>query len=505
MPVTIAIPTPLRQFAAGQSEIQVEARTAGEALDQLTSRHVELRKHLFNDQNALRNFVNVYVNDEDIRHTDGPNTPVKEGDTILIVPSIAGGSAVAEVNNLRLDGNGNAAAETTQADSLLDNTSLPMLSNEEVARYSRHLIMPEVGMTGQRKLKAASVLMIGTGGLGAPLGMYLAAAGVGRLGLVDFDVVDSSNLQRQIIHGTKDVGRPKIASARDRLEDINPHVEIETHETRLTSANAMSLFVNYDIIVDGTDNFPTRYLVNDACVLTGKPNVYGSIFRFEGQASVFWAERGPCYRCLYPEPPPPGLVPSCAEGGVLGVLPGIIGAIQANETIKIVLGAPDIMVNRLLLFDAWRMRFRELKLRKNPDCPVCGDHPTIKELIDYEEFCGMTQQPQTAEPTMEEITATELKRRLDNGDDIQIIDVREPHEYEIGQIPNSKLIPLGQVLNRMNEVDPDRETVVHCKMGGRSAKAIDALQRSGFTGRLVNLKGGITAWSNEVDPSVPKY
>ena len=495
MPVTIAIPTPLRQFAAGQSEIQVEARTAGEALDQLTAKHSELRRHLFNDQNTLRNFVNVYVNDEDIRHTDGPNTPVKEGDTILIVPSIAGGAAVLD------EATGKDAGETQAETPAL----LPMLSNEEVARYSRHLIMPEVGMTGQRKLKAASVLMIGTGGLGAPLGMYLAAAGVGRLGLVDFDVVDASNLQRQIIHGTKDVGRPKIASARDRLEDINPHVEIETHETRLTSANALSLFVNYDIIVDGTDNFPTRYLVNDACVLAGKPNVYGSIFRFEGQASVFWAERGPCYRCLYPEPPPPGLVPSCAEGGVLGVLPGIIGAIQANETIKIILGAPDIMVNRLLLFDAWRMRFRELKLRKNPDCPVCGNNPTIKELIDYEEFCGITQAQTETKPTMEEITATELKQRLDNGDDIQIIDVREPHEYEIGQIPNSKLIPLGQVLNRMNEIDSDRETVVHCKMGGRSAKAIDALQRSGFTGKLINLTGGITAWSNEVDPSVPKY
>jgi sulfur-carrier protein adenylyltransferase/sulfurtransferase len=492
MPVTIAIPTPLRQFAAGQSEIQVEAQTAGEALDQLTSTHAELRRHLFNDQNTLRNFVNVYVNDEDIRHVNGPDTPVKEGDTILIVPSIAGGAAVLE------------KTPATPTNRRQDAGTLPMLSNEEVARYSRHLIMPEVGMTGQRKLKAASILMIGTGGLGAPVGMYLAAAGVGRLGLVDFDVVDASNLQRQIIHGTKDVGRPKIASARDRLQDINPHVEIETHETRVTSENALRLFVNYDVIVDGTDNFPTRYLVNDACVLTGKPNVYGSIFRFEGQASVFWAERGPCYRCLYPEPPPPGLVPSCAEGGVLGVLPGIIGAIQANEAIKIILGAPDIMVNRLLLFDAWRMRFRELKLRKNPDCPVCGDNPTIKELIDYEEFCGVTQQPET-KPTMEEITAIELKQRLDKGDDIQIIDVREPHEYEIGQIPNSKLIPLGQVLNRMNEIDPDRETVVHCKMGGRSAKAIDALKRSGFPGKLVNLAGGITAWSNDVDPSVPKY
>jgi sulfur-carrier protein adenylyltransferase/sulfurtransferase len=485
MPVTIAIPTPLRQFTAGQSEIQVEAQTAGEALDQLTTAHSELRKHLFNDQNKLRNFVNVYVNDEDIRHVNGPETPVKEGDTILIVPSIAGGSAVLD----------QATSETPPTRRQDPGAPLPMLSNEEVARYSRHLIMPEVGMTGQRKLKAASVLLIGTGGLGAPLGMYLAAAGIGRLGLVDFDVVDASNLQRQIIHGTKDVGRPKIASARDRLQDINPHVEIETHETRVTSENALRLFVNYDVVVDGTDNFPTRYLVNDACVLTGKPNVYGSIFRFEGQASVFWAERGPCYRCLYPEPPPPGLVPSCAEGGVLGVLPGIIGAIQANETIKIILGAPDIMVNRLLLFDAWRMRFRELKLRKNPDCPVCGDNPTIKELIDYEEFCGITQQPEP-QPTMEEITAIELKQRIDQGDDIQIIDVREPHEYEIA---------LGQVLNRMNEIDPDRETVVHCKMGGRSAKAIDALKRSGFPGKLVNLAGGITAWSNDVDPSVPKY
>ena len=486
MSVTIAIPTALRQFAAGQSEIQVDARTAGEALDQLTTTHGDLRRHLFNDQNSLRNFVNVYVNEEDIRHHNGTDTPVKDGDTILIVPSIAGGAAIA-VDNLRHD------------------EILPSLSNEEIARYSRHVIIPEVGMQGQRKLKAASVLMIGTGGLGAPLGMYLAAAGVGRLGLVDFDVVDASNLQRQIIHGTKDVGRPKISSAKDRLQDINPHVEIETHETRLTSENALRLFVNYDVIVDGTDNFPTRYLVNDACVLTGKPNVYGSIFRFEGQASVFWADRGPCYRCLYPEPPPPGLVPSCAEGGVLGVLPGIIGAIQANETIKIILGAPDILVNRLVLFDAWRMRFRELKLRKNPDCPVCGEHPTITKLIDYEEFCGIRKPSQTETQTMEEITATELKQRLDKGDDIQIIDVREPHEYEIAQIPNSRLIPLGQVLGRMNEIDPERETVVHCKMGGRSAKAIEALKRTGFTGHLINLKGGITAWSNEVDPSVPKY
>ncbi|HYY42238.1 MAG TPA: ThiF family adenylyltransferase, partial [Pyrinomonadaceae bacterium] len=328
-------------------------------------------------------------------------------------------------------------------------------------------------------------------------------------GIVDFDVVDESNLQRQIVHGTRDVGRPKIDSARDRLADINPHIRIDTYETRLTSANALELFRDYDIVVDGTDNFPTRYLVNDACVLTGKANVYGSIFRFEGQASVFWAERGACYRCLYPEPPPPGLVPSCAEGGVLGVLPGIVGAIQANEAIKLILGAGEPLINRLLLFDAWQLRFRELKLRKDPDCPVCGPRATIKELIDYEEFCGLrppaATPAQEEKPQMEEITATELKQRLERGDDLQIIDVREPHEYQIARLEQATLIPLGQVVGRMSEIDPQRETIVHCKLGGRSAKAIEALKGAGFAGRLVNLKGGITAWSNEVDPAVPKY
>jgi adenylyltransferase/sulfurtransferase len=487
MSVSITIPGALRQFTGGNSRFEVEAQTAGEALDRLTSQYTELRRHLYDDKNALRSFVNVYVNDEDIRHQAGTDTPVTDGDALMIVPSIAGGAtaAAAVVNDL------------------------PALSHEEIARYSRHLIMPEVGLEGQRRLKAASVLMIGTGGLGAPLGMYLAAAGVGRLGIVDFDVVEASNLQRQIIHGTKDIGRRKTDSARDRLRDINPHVEIETHETRLASDNALRLFENYDIIVDGTDNFPTRYLVNDACVLSGKPNVYGSIFRFEGQASVFWARaqdgRGACYRCLYPEPPPPGLVPSCAEGGVLGVLPGIVGAIQANETIKIILGAEGILVNRLLLFDAWQMKFRELKLRRDPRCPVCGDHPSIKELIDYEEFCGLGAGQQVAAPELEEITASELKLRLDRGEDIQIIDVREPHEFEIARLPGTKLIPLGQVVNRLHEIDPSRETVCHCKGGVRSAKAIEALMQAGFSGRLVNLRGGITAWSNEVDPGVPKY
>ena len=378
------------------------------------------------------------------------------------------------------------------------------LTDEEISRYSRHLILPEVGVEGQLKLKKARVLLIGTGGLGAPLGMYLAAAGVGTLGLVDFDNVDASNLQRQIIHGTKDVGRPKISSAKDRLLDINPNVNIETYETRLTSQNALEIIKKYDIVVDGTDNFPTRYLVNDACVLLGKPNVYGSIFRFEGQASVFWAEKGACYRCLYPEPPPPGLVPSCAEGGVLGVLPGIIGTIQANETIKLILGGGEPLINRLLLFDAWKMRFRELKLHKNPQCPICGENKSIHQLIDYEVFCGLSF-PSSSEVKLEEITAPELKRQIDLGKNIQIIDVRDSNEYAIARIPNSKLIPLNQIVERSKEIDPNLTAVLHCKGGIRSAKAINALKENGFTGTLINLRGGILAWSNEVDPSVPKY
>lgn len=483
MSVTIIIPTPLRQFAGGSSEIEVQASTAGDALQKLTDAHGELRKHLYNEQDKLRNFINVYVGDEDIRHLDGPATPVKDGETIMIVPSIAGGSTTVEA---------------------LAKGELPALTNEEYTRYSRHLILPEVGLEGQRKLKNARVLTIGTGGLGSPLGLYLAAAGVGTLGIVDFDVVDESNLQRQIIHGTKDVGRSKIASAKDRLLDINPNTNIEAFETRLTSENALELFREFDVVVDGTDNFPTRYLVNDACVLTGKPNVYGSIFRFEGQASVFWAEKGACYRCLYPEPPPPGLVPSCAEGGVLGVLPGIVGCIQANEVIKVILGAEGILLNRLLLFDAWKMAFRELKLRKDPACPLCGDNPTIHELIDYEEFCGL-KAPVEEEPEIEEITATELKSLFDREEDFQLIDVREPHEYEISRIPHAQLIPLGEIVNRICEIEKGKTTVVQCKGGVRSAKAIQYLKDAGFEGRLINLKGGIGAWSDEVDPSVPKY
>jgi molybdopterin/thiamine biosynthesis adenylyltransferase/rhodanese-related sulfurtransferase len=379
------------------------------------------------------------------------------------------------------------------------------LSNDEILRYSRHLIMPEVGMEGQQKLKAAKVLCIGAGGLGSPLSLYLTAAGVGTLGIVDFDVVDYTNLQRQIIHSTADVGRKKLDSAAEKLKGINPFLNLRTFDTKLTSANALELFREFDIVADGTDNFPTRYLVNDACVLTGKPNVYGSIFRFEGQASVFATEEGPCYRCLYPEPPPPGLVPSCAEGGVLGILPGLVGVIQATETIKLILGQGDSLIGRLLLVDALGMKFRELKLRKNPECPVCGTHRTITKLIDYEEFCGIRgeEAPMAAGPDTTDITVEELKKKLDAKSDIFILDVREPHEYQICNL-GGYLIPLGDLPKRVGELDSSREIVAHCKMGGRSAKAIAFLKQAGFT-KVHNLTGGITAWAERIDPKMPKY
>ncbi|HEX6504837.1 MAG TPA: molybdopterin-synthase adenylyltransferase MoeB [Terriglobales bacterium] len=377
------------------------------------------------------------------------------------------------------------------------------LSNDEILRYSRHLIMPEVGMEGQQKLKAARVLCIGAGGLGSPLALYLTAAGVGTLGLVDFDVVDYTNLQRQIIHSTADVGRKKLESAAEKLKGINPFLNLRTFETRLTSDNALELFREFDIIADGTDNFPTRYLVNDACVLTGKPNVYGSIFRFEGQASVFAMEQGPCYRCLYPEPPPPGLVPSCAEGGVLGILPGLVGVIQATETIKLILGQGQPLIGRLLLVDALGMSFRELKLRKNPDCPVCGTHPTITKLIDYNEFCGIRGEEKPVEAGVPEIQVEELKRRLDAGENIFVLDVREPHEYQICNI-QGYLIPLGDLPKRVNELDTSREIVAHCRSGVRSAKAVNFLKQAGFK-KVTNLAGGILAWADRIDPTMPKY
>ncbi len=387
-----------------------------------------------------------------------------------------------------------------------EKVALPQLDNAEIARYSRHLILPEVGLEGQQKLKAAKVLCVGTGGLGAPLAYYLAAAGIGTLGLVDFDVVDESNLQRQIIHSTNDVGRPKIDSAAEKLKALNPYLNIVKHETMLTSANALEIIKDYDIVADGTDNFPTRYLVNDACVLSGhKPNAYASIFRFEGQASVFATEDGPCYRCLYPEPPPPGLVPSCAEGGVLGILPGLLGVIQATEVIKLILGKGDPLIGRLLLVDSLGMKFRELKLRKNPDCPVCGTYPTVKRLIDYQQFCGIVpeEKPAAMQNGIRQITPVELKRRLDAGENVFVLDVREPHEYQIVNI-GAPLIPLGDLPNRLNELDPSREIVIHCKSGGRSQRAAEFLQKSGFK-NVVNLAGGITAWATDVDPKLPKY
>ncbi len=475
----ILIPTPLRQYAGNRSELELDGSTVGELLDALSKQHGELRRHLYSGEGKLRSFVNVYVNDEDIRHLQKEATQVGAGDTISIVPSIAGGAT--------------APAETAG------------LSNEEILRYSRHLIIPEVGMEGQLKLKQAKVLLIGAGGLGAPLGLYLAAAGVGRIGLVDFDVVDFTNLQRQVIHSTADVGRKKLDSAIDSMRGINPNVSIDRFDTALTSENALEILQDYDIVVDGTDNFPTRYLVNDACVLLGRPNVYGSIFRFEGQATVFAYKGGPCYRCLYPEPPPPGLVPSCAEGGVLGVLPGLIGLVQATEAVKLIVGIGEPLAGRLLLYDALAMRFRELKLRRDPECPVCGDHPTVRQLIDYHQFCGVPRAEQAPAVAGEgQMDVTELKTKIDRGEQFILVDVREPHEYQICRIPGAKLIPLGELPKRVGELDPASEIVVHCKMGGRSAKAVEFLKKAGFK-NVSNLTGGILAWSDKVDPRVPKY
>ena len=378
------------------------------------------------------------------------------------------------------------------------------LSNEEISRYSRHLILPEVGMTGQKKLKATSVLCIGTGGLGSPISMYLAAAGIGKIGIVDFDVVDFSNLQRQIAHGTADVGRPKVDSGKETINTINPEVEVVVHETRLSADNVMEIMAPYDIVVDGTDNFPTRYLTNDACVLLKKPNVYGSIFRFEGQASVFAPELGgPCYRCLYPEPPPPGMVPSCAEGGVLGVLPGIVGCIQATEILKLALGKGSPLVNRLLLFNALDMKFRELKLRRDPKCPICGDNPTITELVDYEQFCGIGIEPDQPKHHPDEVTVQQMKEAL-AGTEIAVVDVREHDEAEIAKIDGVPMIPLSELMHRFTELDPNQTIYLHCKMGARSLKAVDFLKQQGFK-YCKSVAGGINAWAEEIDPSVPRY
>ena len=477
MAVKILIPTPLRPYVDGRDTLELEGASVGELLERLAGEHTALKQHLFAADGRLRSFVNVYVNDRDIRRLEHQETRVSPGDTVSIIPSIAGGT-------------GGAVADLR-----------PKLSHEEILRYSRHLILPDVGVEGQKKLKAARVLLVGAGGLGSPAALYLAAAGVGTLGLVDFDVVDKTNLQRQILHGTSAVGTPKLESARARIQDLNPNVQVETFETRLTSENALDIIREFDVVADGTDNFPTRYLVNDACVLLGKPNVYGSIFRFEGQASVFYAKEGPCYRCLYAEPPPAGLVPSCAEGGVLGVLPGIIGSIQAMETIKLIVGAGEPLIGRLLLFDALKLQFRELKLEKDPDCPVCGRNPTVTELIDYEAFCGIG-----AEPVYDgaDVTADEVQDELDAGKELVLLDVRDPHEYEITHIDGAKFIPLGELPARLNELDDHADVVTYCHHGARSLKALEILKAAGFA-KVRSLRGGIDAWAVNVEREMPRY
>jgi len=470
----VYIPSPLRQYADHQSTVALEGATVGAVLAQLAATYPEMKAQLFTDDGALRSFVNVFRNSDDIRMLEGLETPVADHDEVSLVPPIAGGA-------------GSAA-----------------LDRDEMARYSRHLILPEVGVAGQEKLKAASVLIIGAGGLGSPQALYLAAAGVGRLGLVDFDTVDVSNLQRQVIHKTSSLGRSKLESARETIGEVNPHVEVTLHETRLTAANALEIARDYDIILDGTDNFPTRYLVNDVCVLLGKPNAYGSIFRFEGQASVFWPGQGPCYRCLFPEPPPPGMVPSCAEGGVLGVLPGIIGVIQATEAIKIILGQGDSLVGRLLLYDSLAMRFRELKVKKNPQCPICGEAPTITELVDYEAFCGTAPAEEAAENGADaEIAAPELAGKLQQGG-VFLLDVRNPFEWDICHIDGATLIPLDELPDRLSEIDGSGEIVVYCKSGVRSRTARKLLHQAGFD-QACHLTGGIHAWIDAVQPELAKY
>jgi adenylyltransferase/sulfurtransferase len=471
--IKVLIPYALRAFTERNAEVEVEGATAGEAIRALAATYTDLQPHLFTDEGKLRDFINLFVGGANVSSLQGLDTPVAAGGEVMIVPAIAGG------------------------------TEDVGLSNEEIARYSRHLLLPDIGVEGQKKLKAAKVLIIGTGGLGAPLALYLAAAGVGTIGLVDFDVVDESNLQRQIIHSTRDIHRPKVASAKDRIKGINPLSNVVTHNAMLTSQDALELIQDYDLVADGTDNFQTRYLVNDACVFLGKPNVYGSVFQFEGQAGVFGAKDGPCYRCLYPSPPPPGLVPSCAEGGVMGVLPGIIGTIQAAEVIKLIIGNAKPLIGRLLHFDAWRMTFRELKLDKEPDCPVCGKNPSITELIDYEQFCGL--KPNGAEEPIETITAVQLKERLDNGERIQFIDIREPHERAIVKFPNAWVCPLGQLTRRAEELDPAADAVFLCKIGQRSILGIKALREAGYSGRMLNLQDGLNAWARDVDKTMPIY
>jgi sulfur-carrier protein adenylyltransferase/sulfurtransferase len=489
---TVKIPTPLRSLAGGHAEVASEGATVGAMVRGVTETYPALAKHLFTVDGKLRNFVSVYLNDEDVRYLQRDATPVKNGDIVSIVPAIAGGSP--------------APSRTTGG-------SLPVLPNappdsfdrDQLRRYSRHLLLPEVGVAGQKKLRASKVLLVGAGGLGAPTALYLAAAGVGEIGLVDFDEIELSNLQRQVLYTTNDLGRPKLDAAKDRLEALNPNVRVVPIAQRLTAATALDVLRPYDVIVDGTDNFPTRYLVNDACVLLGKPNVYGSIYRFEGQASVFDATRGPCYRCLYSEPPPPELAPSCAEAGVLGVLPGLIGLVQATETLKLLLGVGEPLIGRLMLYDALAMRVREVKLRKNPTCVICSPTATQKGLIDYAAFCGVLAPPEgAADSTLPEISPEALRDELAGPDPPMLVDVREPNEWEIVHLKDAHLIPRAQLPDRLNELTSARRLVVYCRTGGRSSQATRLLLDLGFS-NVRNLTGGITAWAQKVDPSLPTY
>ena len=485
---TVKIPTPLRSFAGGRPEVVVDAETVEAAVRGLVEAHPALRRHLLMADGHLRSFVSVYVNDADIRTLQRDATPLREGDVVSIVPAIAGGApADATTGSTRPSPAGPAAER---------------FSSAELRRYSRHLLLPEVGVEGQRRLRRAKVLLVGTGGLGAPAALYLAAAGVGTLGLVDFDRVELSNLQRQVLYGTDDVGRPKLEAAAARLRSLNPGTTIVPFEGRLDATNALEVLRPYDLVVDGTDNFPTRYLVNDASVLLGKPNVYGSIYRFEGQVSVFDARRGPCYRCLYPEPPPPELVPSCAEAGVLGVLPGVVGALQATEAVKLLVGFGEPLVGRLLLYDAATMRFRELRLEKNPECVLCSPKASQHGLIDYPAFCGVS--PSVDDGKVPEVSPEELRGLLASEDPPLLVDVREPEEWAISQIAGSLAIPKAQLPDRVGELTSARSVVVYCRSGGRSSEAVRTLLELGFS-NVRNLRGGINAWAERVDRSLPTY
>ncbi|MGN1223699.1 MAG: ubiquitin-like small modifier protein 1 [Ruminococcus sp.] len=485
MAVTVLIPTTLRIFTNQRSEIELDGTTVEEVLAALSDEYPEIKKALFDESGQLRSFINIFVNENNIKNLQGYQTTVKDGDEIMLIPAIAGGAPT---------------------DSVLGDRKGEKLTNQEIQRYSRHLLLKEVSVKGQKRLKAAKVLIVGLGGLGAPLAQYLAAAGVGTIGLMDFDEVEESNLQRQVIHGTRDIGRPKVASAKDSIRQINPLVKVEVYNYPLTAENALDIIEEYDVVADASDNYQTRYLVNDACVLLGKPDVFGAMYQFEGQATVYYGKEGPCYRCMYPAPPPPGLVPSCATGGVVGVLPGIIGTIQANEVIKLIVGGGEPLIGRLVTFDSWHMKWRELKICKDPNCPVCGNNPTITELeeYDYEDFCGIKQQEEENE-AVEGIEAKELKRRLDEGEKITLIDVREPHERAIVKFLDAKAIPIGQLARRQNELDPTVDTVFICKEGKRSILAVNTLREAGYKGKMFNLKDGTNAWARDVDPSFPQY